>query len=59
MPPPPAQITTQSFWSIHSIGSTPKMRLGSGEATTRRMLVPSRLNSQPFSDASAAASSSV
>ena len=59
IPPPPAQITTQPCSSSHSTGSTPKIRCGSGEGTTRRKLSPSGLNSHPFSFASRAASSFV
>jgi hypothetical protein len=36
IPPPPAQITTEPFSSSHSSGSSPKMRCGTGEGTTRR-----------------------
>jgi hypothetical protein len=57
MPPPPAQMTTQPFWSSASIASISKIRFGSGDGTTRRRLSPSGLNVQPFSFSSRAASS--
>ncbi|MNP24313.1 hypothetical protein D3C76_1170660 [compost metagenome] len=57
MPPPPAQMTTVPFSSSHLIGRISKMRLGRGLATTRRNLSPSGAMAQPFSLASASASS--
>jgi hypothetical protein len=57
IPPPPAQITTASRSSNHSTGSTPKMRFGNGEGTTRRKLSPSGLKTQPLSFASRSESS--
>ena len=53
MPPPPAQVTTVSCSSSHSIGSTPKIPLGAGEGTTRRTWSPSGLKAQPLSAARA------
>ena len=47
MPSPPAQITTQPCSRSHSIWRSSKMRLGSGEGTTRRNALPSGLNVQP------------
>jgi hypothetical protein len=55
MPPPPAQITTVPFSSSHLIGLISKIRLGSGDGTTRRHRSPSCLNAHPFSAASASA----
>jgi hypothetical protein len=41
MPPPPAAITSAPRSINHRIGSSPKMRFGSGEATKRPKPVPS------------------
>ena len=43
MPPPPAQMTIVPFSSSHLIGRISKIRLGSGEGTTRRHFVAVRL----------------
>ena len=51
-PPPPAQITTTSLSSSQRMGRISKIRLGSGEGTTRRQRSPSGLNTHPFSPAS-------
>ena len=51
------QITTAPFSSSHVIGRISKIRLGSGDATTRRHLSPSGLICQPFAAASSSASS--
>ena len=59
MPPPPAQMTIDPASSSVRIAGVPKMRLGSGEGTTRRMLSPSGLNAHPFSACRRAASSAV
>ena len=45
------------FSSSHLIGRSSKMRFGSGEATTRRHLSPSCLNTHCFSAAKRSASS--
>ena len=58
IPPPPAQITTTPCSSSHRIGRISKIRFGAGDGTTRRRRSPSRLNTQPFSAASASASAS-
>ena len=55
IPPPPAQITTAPCSSSHRIGRISKIRFGAGDGTTRRRWSPSRLNTQPFSAASASA----
>ena len=58
IPPPPAQITTVPCSSSQRIGRISKIRFGAGDGTTRRRWAPSRLNTQPFSAASASASPS-
>src|ERR671912_445180 len=47
-PPPPAQMTTTSLSSSQRMGRISKIRLGSGEGTTRRQRSPSGLNTHPF-----------
>ncbi len=49
MPPPPAQMTIVPFSSSHLIGRCSKMRVGTGEGTTRRQRSPSSLKAQPCS----------
>ena len=58
IPPPPAQMTTVPCSSSQRIGRISKIRFGAGDGTTRRSRSPSRLNTQPFSAARAAAASS-
>ena len=56
IPPPPAQITTQPGSSSHLMGRRSKIRRGTGEGTTLRMLSSSGLNAKPRSAASLPAS---
>ena len=58
IPPPPAQITTTPCSRSHRMGRISKIRFGAGDGTTRRSRSPSRLNTHPFSAASASASAS-
>src|SRR6266436_8119035 len=57
MPPPPAAITMVLCSRSHLIWRNSKMRLGSGDGTTRRHLSPSGLNTHSLSAAIRSASS--
>ena len=46
-PPPPAQITVRPVSSNDRISSSSMIAVGSGDATTRRQLVPSSRIAQP------------